>query len=287
MKDPSFLFYYKDFLIDTATFSAEELGWYIRLLCQQAEHHRLQNDMDQLARLAMVAYADYERFTVSWKRTLSKKFGECSEPGFLYNRKLRQVMSDRAAYSMRQKLRGLRGSYAKKLARMSHKIKDSKTFLDDLIDIEFFNSNDEERSVRFQHKLEAYLVNANVDVIVNKEEREKGEFEGKEIQSGKWPDSGTPEEALRSNGLRYKQVILDSQYAHELPDGIDHWIKKWSLAVINNEDNAWRSKSWQQLSSSALKYLMSSWSGIKRQDRLRELQGGKESIMDKPIRLES
>lgn len=173
MKDPSFLFYYKDFLMDTSGFSAEVIGWYVRLLCHQAEQYSLPEDVSDLALLAQVPYDDYPKFQQSWKRTLVAKFGADEESGRIYNRKLRGVMEKRAAYSNKQKLRGLRGSYSKKIAKEYPQVKDSKSVLDNLIDDNFLKLNENERSVRFKHTLEAIIVNADVNVIVNKAVKKK------------------------------------------------------------------------------------------------------------------
>ena len=146
MKSPAFLFYFKDFALDTSQMTAKEVGWYIRLLCNQAELGSLPSDPEQLALLALVSYKDYPEWKQSWKRTLSAKFGAEDEADRLFNRKLRDVMQKREDYSLKQQLRGLKGSYSKKIAKEFPEIGDSAAFLNTLITVEFLKMNEKERT---------------------------------------------------------------------------------------------------------------------------------------------
>lgn len=113
-EDPAFLVYYKDILVSCADWDADILGWYLRLLCHQADKPGgLPDDIESLATLAGVKFSKFERFNDCWKHTLKAKF-EANDQGLLYNEKQDGLLNDRRNYKEKQAKRGLIGSYVKK-----------------------------------------------------------------------------------------------------------------------------------------------------------------------------
>lgn len=116
-KDPAFLLYYKDILVSCAGWDADELGWYLRLLCHQADKpDGLPPDVEELATLANVKFSQYDRFKQAWKGRLKQKF-EANEQGLLINSVQQFNLKKRQEYKSTQAKRGLVGYYIKKARR--------------------------------------------------------------------------------------------------------------------------------------------------------------------------
>ena len=115
MKDPAFLMYYKDFEISTASWPADAVGWYMRLLCHQADAGVLPADVGVLASLARVQGDLYARWCEVWERFLRPKFGACD--GGVRNERLAQVIAARKASGARAVERGLVGALVKRARR--------------------------------------------------------------------------------------------------------------------------------------------------------------------------
>lgn len=113
-QDPAFLCYYKDILVSTADWDADELGWYMRLLCHQADKPEglIADDMEALAALAGVKFSLYQKFLSSWKARMSKKF-EVNEQGLLVNLKQASTLEDRRKFKEVSAEKGLFGYYVK------------------------------------------------------------------------------------------------------------------------------------------------------------------------------
>lgn len=90
MKSPAFQFYAGDFLVSTATMSAEEVGGYIRLLCYEWTNGPLTNDPAVLERLSGC--------TSNALAMLVHKFS-IDENGKLYNERLEQTRRDRDRFT--------------------------------------------------------------------------------------------------------------------------------------------------------------------------------------------
>jgi len=112
-KDPAFLFYYKDFDISTAAWDADVVGWYLRLLCYQADAGALPADLDTIATIARVKPSQWERFKLSWQLQLEAKF-VANDQGGLVNRKLEAVQQERKTNGSKKAESGLVGSFVKR-----------------------------------------------------------------------------------------------------------------------------------------------------------------------------
>ena len=112
-KDPAFLCYYKDILVSTADWDADELGWYMRLLCHQADKPEgLTTDVEALAALAGVKFSLYEKFLNSWSTRISKEF-ITNDSGLLINLKQAGTLEDRRKFKDVSAEKGLLGWYVK------------------------------------------------------------------------------------------------------------------------------------------------------------------------------
>lgn len=113
--DPAYLMYYKDILVSCADWDADVLGWYTRLISHQADKPEgLPNDLESLAVLAGVKFSQFDRFSQCWQRTLSAEFTATAK-GLLVNVVQDGHLSRRRNHKNTQALRGLVGSYTKKL----------------------------------------------------------------------------------------------------------------------------------------------------------------------------
>ncbi len=90
-KDPAFLFYYQDFLVGTDHFTTEEVGAYIRCLCQQA--HKGSITYEHMLKIC-------ERQLVH--STIMEKFKPDHNGGF-FNKRLRFEVERRCNYSESRK----------------------------------------------------------------------------------------------------------------------------------------------------------------------------------------
>lgn len=167
-KDPAFLMYYKQWVMSTAGWDADIRGWYINLLCHQADKPEgLPTDIESLAELAGVKISQYERFKNCWKHTLAAKF-KANDSGKLVNGKLEEVINDRREYSEKQTTRGLIG-YFIKLTR--HKFNATDEQLNELykaLEVEqLAKMNKQDRLICYKRTLIALLGNVDVDGILN------------------------------------------------------------------------------------------------------------------------
>jgi len=170
-KDPAFLLYYKDILVSCADWEPNELGWYMRLICHQADKPEgLPNDIEALAQLAGVKMSHYTLFCECFKRTLQAKF-ETNALGKLVNKRLSQVLSERGNYVNKQALRGTVGYFIKQAKKQGIEDENMLHLLSEALFSEIkLEHTKEERDVCFKRTLKALLVNANA--IGNKDEIE-------------------------------------------------------------------------------------------------------------------
>jgi hypothetical protein len=167
-KDPAFLMYYKEWLVSTAGWDADVRGWYINLLCHQADKRTLEatglpNDIETLAELAGVKISQFDRFKECWKRTLEAKF-KLAEDGTLINSKMDMVLKDRREFTNKQSIRGLLGYYIK-LARKAVDLSDrqAEELYRHLEKEDFPNKNKKERLESLKRTLQA-IINSNVNI---------------------------------------------------------------------------------------------------------------------------
>lgn len=180
-KDPAFLMYYKQWLVSTAGWDADVRGWYINLLCHQADKPAgLPADLESLAELAGVKHSQFSRFSECFKRTLQAKFKATAE-GLLQNAKLETVINDRAEFTGKQTERGIIGAFIKR-ARAEKGISDAqaKQLYPLLAAEKLLSKNKEEREECYKRTLIALLVNVNL--IVNNIENREGPGEKGDTQ---------------------------------------------------------------------------------------------------------
>ena len=89
-----FPFEYKEWLVSTSDMPADVRGWYINLLCHQADKGDLPTDMEDLATLAGVKISEYERFKQQYNQWLHQKFNQMVN-GRLQNKKLGVILERR------------------------------------------------------------------------------------------------------------------------------------------------------------------------------------------------
>lgn len=104
-KPPAFQLYAADFYMDTAGWSAEEVGIYFRLLMHEWVNGPLPNDE---ARLARIAGCDKNRFKKRFA-IISSKFIK-NDANLLYNRRLEEVRLEQENYRKSQSLAGKAGA---------------------------------------------------------------------------------------------------------------------------------------------------------------------------------
>jgi len=179
-KDFYFKFFFKDWLVSTQGMDAEVRGWYITLLCHQADKHRLPMDLETLAELAGVKVSQFERFKDCFKRTLKHKFTE-TESGELYNIKMDSVINDRKKDHSIQSKRATIGVFIKRM-RKNHQFEETQwgDFSAGLMECDFEGLNNKEKynvlNQRFKRMLEAVInnsnSNSNSNCIYNSKEKE-------------------------------------------------------------------------------------------------------------------
>jgi hypothetical protein len=179
-KDPAFLMYYKDVLVSCAGWDADVLGWYMRLICHQADKPEgLPNDVESLALLAGVKMSQFARFEACFKHTLKDKF-EANALGNLVNTRMSQVLENRKGYSDKQALRGIVGYWIKQARKIGIVDENRLKTLSEALFEEFtIEQTKEEREACFKRTLEAFLGNANANgntiVFENEEKGVQGE----------------------------------------------------------------------------------------------------------------
>ena len=104
MKSPYFKFYVSDFLQGTRHFSAEEVGAYVLLLCEQWDAGFVENDEEILKKIS--------RISKKKRQKVDKKFQETS-PGQLKNNRLEIEREKYIEFSNKQASNGSKGGRRK------------------------------------------------------------------------------------------------------------------------------------------------------------------------------
>lgn len=167
-QDPAFLMYYKDIVTSCASWDADELGWYVRLLCHQADKpDGLENDLESLAILASVKFSHFDRFKLCWERRLKAKF-EANPLGLLVNRRQEEVINKRREYSESQSIKGIIGSLIKKVKSVTTLTTEQTAFIaSELENEDLLNKSIKEKLAMLQAVLVALLGNGNAIEIIN------------------------------------------------------------------------------------------------------------------------
>jgi len=98
-KAPAFQFYSSDFLTGTMLMSNAEVGLYIRLLCLQAEHGPIPDDVERIVQ----AFGEPSR--ILWP-SVRRKFAPGPDAGTLVNKRLLTVLLEREAFRKSQSEKG-------------------------------------------------------------------------------------------------------------------------------------------------------------------------------------
>lgn len=106
---PAFQFYPSDFDTDTADWSPEEVGIYIRLLNYQWKHGAIPSDEERL--MMIVRLIDKRRFRQAWD-VVGAKF-PASHDGELKNRRMEEERIKQATYRDKQRENGKKGAGAR------------------------------------------------------------------------------------------------------------------------------------------------------------------------------
>jgi uncharacterized protein YdaU (DUF1376 family) len=159
-KDPAFLMYSNNWLQGTSEFTKEEKGIYIDLLCHQHQDKGLPNDTKKLARKVGMSESE---FLPHWD-ILKVKFNLIGDKYF--NEKLKQVVNDRADYSVMRKILGFFGASLKR-TKMSEKNKQFvKEHFEYKLYIEEFKLNEancKQKIVKMLTEMEAKYINVNIN----------------------------------------------------------------------------------------------------------------------------
>lgn len=253
-QDPAFLMYYKDILVSCAHWEADELGWYLRLICHQADKPEglPANDMEELALLAGVKFSQFERFKQCWQRTLKAKW-EQTEMGTLLNLKQDETLEKRRKYHEKQQLRGLVGSYVKRARTYSGLTEaQGKHLSKKLFSLIKIDNSKEENELCFKRTLDAYIGNAIGNGNVFKEEEGAGEEENLK-----------PVKAVfeMDVDLLRQKVLIDAEFKREFAqhgvpeDKLEKWLENFNKhlrysfgeAVMKSEkDYRWHFGNWMQ-----------------------------------------
>ena len=97
MQSPAFPFYVQDFICGTSLMTAEQVGGYLRLLCQQWDKGGIPDDDKLLKRLSGIRKA-------STLNVVKEKFAKC-EDGMLRNERLEREREKRSTFTQAQRQR--------------------------------------------------------------------------------------------------------------------------------------------------------------------------------------
>jgi hypothetical protein len=225
-QDPSFLMYYKDILVSCADWDADVLGWYLRLLCHQADKpDGLDDNMESLANLAGVKFSQFDRFKLCWKRTLEAKWRKTAQ-GNLINLKLAEVIDNRKRFSEKQQLRGLIGFFVKKFrAENSVTEKQGQRFAKMISLCLKLNMTNDEKDNAYKRTLIAFYANAIGNGNNIKEEEGTGEEEKINPVSS---------EFVFEPELLTQKVLVDKEFKrqffqHGIPENkLEEWLQNFN-----------------------------------------------------------
>lgn len=267
-QDPAFLFMYKDWLTSMAGWDADIRGWYINLLCHQADKpDGLINDMETLAELAGVKISQYVRFQECWKHTLVAQF-EVNAKGLLQNKVQAERLETRRNYKNKQAKRGTVGAFVKKMrAKFSLTALQWNELSQDMVKAVIDLQTHEEIDFCLKHTLKAYALsiyaNGNANSIIDELSKEgflsieeleslKPEEEGKKSVYTQCVDlyfnfykersDGMPPKFDKKHGEAMKSIInhLKKSVKHKQPDinppDIDAEVVKSFAYILDNWD---------------------------------------------------
>lgn len=226
--NPTVYWYYKAWLVATAGWDADIVGWYSRLLSHQADKYSLPGDLESLAELAGVKISQYDRFKLSWELKLKHKF-KLNPDGTVYNPRMRQILDTRDESSDSQSQRGIIGSLIKKARKLcTLNEQEEELLIEELKKIDWGDLSIKEREAKLKAKLEAKLkafkvtvtvpVKGTVPVTVTKQSLFEEFEEFRKLYPGRKRGGETEYENFSKKHKDFKQVVpllhaaLDSQF---------------------------------------------------------------------------
>lgn len=232
--------YYKDILVSCADWDEHVLGWYLRLLCHQADKQGgLPNDVESLAVLAGVKFSKFNLFVECWGRTLKAKF-EANAEGLLVNKKQQVNLEGRRTYKENQSKRGLVGHYIKKAKAVGTLSKEQLQQLSaQLFEVLSIENSKEENEGCYKRTLQAYIGNADGNAIVNVN-----------TNTGKG-GAGERDEHPFDNDLLLEKILLDKNYLREMesagvpPSKLEGWMAAFNRFLVfkgatHSTEGGWR-----------------------------------------------
>lgn len=252
-KDPAFLFYYKDFDNDTASWEAESIGWYIRLLCYQAGNGELPSDLEEIAQIARVKFSEFQLFSERWACRLASKFA-INDNGKLYNKKLSTIQENRkidAVKSRKKSILSILGNYIKYNNLSEETIQNLK---------ENFNHNDFISIVDEQDRKNAILT--KIDEIIT-----KSSLSDTLSDTLIYVNENVNESInIKEKKFNFKKSLLDFGFDEKL---VDDWLEVRKKLKAVNTETAYNSfiaevKKINSPKNVILKHLVTnSWKGLK------------------------
>lgn len=155
-KDFHFPFQYKEWLVSTSDWDADIRGWYINLLCHQADKGMLPDDDESLAVLAGVKFSQYARFKNVLKATLKAKF-QANAQGMLVNLKLDELLHERKEYLNTKSKSGVIGGLIKKGRVLYPNFEDWETVAEQLLACDLHDMSMEDKEDLLKAKVQANI----------------------------------------------------------------------------------------------------------------------------------
>lgn len=176
MKSPAFLFYSKDWLIDTAEFEPAEKGVYIDLLAHQHVNGSLPVEIRKLAKLARLSE---DEFISIWEN-IKFKFNQMDDR--LVNHKLNQIIEQNNDRATKNKINGYFAVVIRQLKQPEKVIKEIKKSFDYKRFTEINESELKENINQWVNQMVDQMVNniGNVNANVNEDVNIKGGTGGNE-----------------------------------------------------------------------------------------------------------
>jgi uncharacterized protein YdaU (DUF1376 family) len=214
-KDPAFLFYSKDWIVDTAEMEPEEKGVYIDLLAHQQVNGDLPADIGKLSKIVRL---DTERFTKIWNE-ISNKFIPNGSPGGnrLVNRKLEEVITERRDGAKKKRISGIFAS----LIRQSGASEEEMLYIKKQFEIELFidleDSDITKRLTEWFTKTSAEWLGGCLPSLGDANENGNGDGKNKE-ENEKSLTQRTPEEIIENRKKIFAEELkgFKDKYSTEM-----------------------------------------------------------------------
>jgi hypothetical protein len=174
-KDPSFLFYSKDWLQGTAGLMPDEKGVYIDLLAHQHQDGDLPNDVKRLARMTGLSQVDFDAIWSNLKAKFILK-----PDNRLVNRKLLEITTERLTKGHTNKILSQFGVLIRSMKKYPEWVKSEIKKDFNISDFQSFKTDEaiERLTKWFTERLTNALENGNANTGVDESEGKKDEGYG-------------------------------------------------------------------------------------------------------------